>query len=87
MPTVELATRRSGFRFRACQTCGGDAYLDLTDAPEWRCLQCARPVPNPAAGRPVTVTGALRAAMVTGEPATAGRGPWAQNEDRTTPVT
>ena len=87
MATAELATRRSGFRFRACQTCGGDAYLDLTDDPEWRCLQCGRPVLKSAAERPVRLAGELRTATVTGEPTTAGRGPWVQNEDRTTPVT
>lgn len=36
------------FRLRSCQRCGGDAYLDFTDGPEWRCLQCARPVPTDA---------------------------------------
>jgi len=40
---MELSNRRA-FRLGACATCGGDAYLDLTDTPEWRCLQCARPV-------------------------------------------
>ncbi len=37
-------TTEYGFKFRlgACQRCGGDAYLDMTDEPEWRCLQCAR---------------------------------------------
>ena len=35
-----------GLKFRpgACQRCCGDAYLDMADDPEWRCLQCARPV-------------------------------------------
>ena len=37
-------TMRS-FRLKACARCGGDAYLDLRDDPEWRCLQCARLVP------------------------------------------
>lgn len=39
---------RQSFRFRACQRCCGDAYLDLMDGPEWRCLQCARPVAEQA---------------------------------------
>ena len=30
---------------KACARCGGDAYLDLRDDPEWRCLQCGRLVP------------------------------------------
>lgn len=29
---------------RACRRCQGDAYLDQTDEPEWRCLQCGRAV-------------------------------------------
>ena len=32
------------FRMRSSSRCGGDAYLDTQDGPEWRCLQCARPV-------------------------------------------
>lgn len=36
-------TMRS-FRLKACARCGGDAYLDLRDDPEWRCLQCGRVV-------------------------------------------
>jgi len=39
--------------FRACVRCGGDAYVDLTDEPGWRCLQCGRAVPGQAdAGAP-----------------------------------
>lgn len=34
------------FRRGTCRRCGGDAYLDMADDPEWRCLQCARPVPQ-----------------------------------------
>ena len=34
-------TMRS-FRLKACARCRGDAYLDLRDDPEWRCLQCGR---------------------------------------------
>ena len=34
------------FRPRACTRCGGDAYLDRSDEPEWRCLQCGRIVPE-----------------------------------------
>ena len=42
-----MATQRdTNFRLRACERCGGDAYLDMADDPEWRCLQCARPVPQ-----------------------------------------
>ncbi len=37
-------TTRS-FQLKACARCGGDAYLDLRDDPEWRCLQCGRLVP------------------------------------------
>ena len=51
-----------GIRLRACQRCGGDAYLDLMDEPEWRCLQCARLVPEQAAARLAAPIGALRAA-------------------------
>ena len=44
-----MASRtRQSIRFRACQRCGGDAYVDLIDEPEWRCLQCARSVPEHA---------------------------------------
>jgi len=33
------------FRFRACQHCNGDAYVDFSEyEPEWRCLQCSRTV-------------------------------------------
>ena len=39
-------TKQSLTRFLpgACQRCGGDAFLDLLDDPEWRCLQCGRVV-------------------------------------------
>ena len=30
-----------GFKHGACQKCGGDAFLDLSDS-EWRCLQCGK---------------------------------------------
>ena len=40
-------TMRS-FRLKACAKCGGDAYLDLRDDPEWRCLQCGRLAPTDA---------------------------------------
>ena len=36
------------FRSHACPRCGGDAFLDRTDEPEWRCLQCGRVVPSVA---------------------------------------
>lgn len=29
----------------ACPRCGGAAYLEDPNEGEWRCLQCARPVP------------------------------------------
>ena len=38
------AHRRSQLRVCARNGCGGNAYLDLLDEPQWRCLQCARPV-------------------------------------------
>jgi len=48
-----MATRREQrIRFRACPRCGGDAYLDVLDGPEWRCLQCARLLPAEAAESP-----------------------------------
>ena len=39
--------RRSPIRVRprACPRCGGDAWFDTREDREWRCLQCARPVP------------------------------------------
>ncbi len=38
-----MATQRTrSFRLKACDRCAGDAYLDLRDDPEWRCLQCGR---------------------------------------------
>lgn len=33
---------------RACPHCGGAAYLEDEVEQEWRCLQCARPVPAEA---------------------------------------
>ena len=53
---------RQSIQFRACQRCGGDAYLDLIDEPEWRCLQCARPVPEQATARLALATVQMRAA-------------------------
>jgi hypothetical protein len=38
---VATAERRK-VRLRACGQCGGDAFLDLTDGREWRCLLCGR---------------------------------------------
>ena len=38
----------TSFRLRACVVCNGDALLDLSDEPEWRCLQCGRPIPMEA---------------------------------------
>jgi hypothetical protein len=37
---------------RACRRCGGAAYLDLLDEPEWRCLQCGRSVRPETSVRP-----------------------------------
>ena len=44
--------KRSSFRLRACVECGGDAYLDLIDEPEWRCLQCGRVAPSESVVQP-----------------------------------
>ncbi len=45
-------TKRLSYWLRACVRCGGDcvkcggeAYGDLIDEPEWRCVQCRRVVP------------------------------------------
>ena len=58
-----MASRtQQGIRFRACQRCGGDAYVDLIDEPEWRCLQCARSVREFATAQVVVSTSTLRAA-------------------------
>lgn len=55
-----MATQ-SGRRFRlgACAVCRGDAFLDLSDEPEWRCLQCGRVAPpeNTPVSLPVVGTG------------------------------
>lgn len=37
--------RMKNIRPQACGRCGGAAYLDRTDEPEWRCLQCGRTLP------------------------------------------
>jgi PHP family Zn ribbon phosphoesterase len=50
-----LTSRR--FRLRACSVCRGDAYLDLSDEPEWRCLQCGRVVSVEATPDRLAVTG------------------------------
>ena len=42
--------RRARFKLSACRRCGGDAFLDLTDGAEWRCLQCGRIVVDERAG-------------------------------------
>jgi len=34
--------RRPRFKLAVCRRCGGDAFLDLSDGAEWRCLQCGR---------------------------------------------
>ena len=42
-----MSDKKQGYyRLRNCGRCGGDAYLDVSDEPEWRCMQCARPVPS-----------------------------------------
>ncbi len=41
---METQTGRR-FLLRACAVCKGDAYLDLSDEPVWRCLLCGRVVP------------------------------------------
>ena len=43
-------SRRPRFRLAACRRCGGDAFLDLTDGGEWRCLQCGRMVADQLGG-------------------------------------
>jgi ribosomal protein S27AE len=45
--------KRTGLKLlvNACPRCGGSAYLEDPDLDEWRCLQCARSVPAPAAAR------------------------------------
>ncbi len=50
------------FRLGACQRCGGDTYLDMTDDSEWRCLQCARPVPEMTTAMRAPIAAPLRAA-------------------------
>ena len=58
-----MATRtQQGIRFRASQRCGGDAYVDLIDEPEWRCPQCARSVPEHAMAGLTLATVQMRAA-------------------------
>lgn len=58
-----MASRtQQGIRYRACRRCGGDAYVDLIDEPEWRCLQCARSVPEYATARLAPATVQMRAA-------------------------
>jgi ribosomal protein S27AE len=41
--------KRNGLKLmmHACPRCGGSAYLEDPHENEWRCLQCARPVPSP----------------------------------------
>ena len=58
-----MATRSSStIRFRVCQRCGGAAYLDAMDEPEWRCLMCARTVPGLGVPRVEAARAVLRAA-------------------------
>jgi ribosomal protein S27AE len=35
-----------GLKMHACPRCGGAAYLEDPKEDEWRCLQCARPIPT-----------------------------------------
>ena len=41
---MNVKERSRSFRPGACQKCGGDAFLDRSEEPEWRCLQCGRPL-------------------------------------------
>ena len=52
-PAAMVTVAARAFRLRGCRRCGGDGYLDQTDEPEWRCLQCARVFPTEAAAAPV----------------------------------
>ena len=38
---MKMHQRTRGFKHAACEKCGGDAFLDLSDS-EWRCLQCGK---------------------------------------------
>jgi ribosomal protein S27AE len=42
----EMAKTGLKLIMRACPRCGGAAYLEDPRDEEWRCLQCARTVPN-----------------------------------------
>ncbi len=35
-----MLLRNGDIRLRACLRCRGDTYLERSDYPEWRCLQC-----------------------------------------------
>ena len=41
--------RNNKMIMHACERCGGAAYLEDPHEDDWRCLQCARAVPSPAA--------------------------------------
>jgi hypothetical protein len=40
-----IKRRPQALVMHACPRCGGAAYLEDPNEGEWRCLQCARPVP------------------------------------------
>jgi hypothetical protein len=53
-----MATQTSrSFRLQACAVCSGDAFLDLSDEPEWRCLQCGRSIPTEATAAGLAAAG------------------------------
>ncbi len=45
------------FRLQACAVCSGDAFLDLSEEPEWRCLQCGRTIPAELTAAGLAVAG------------------------------
>ena len=66
----ETPRRRARFRLAACRRRGGDAFLDLTDGGEWRCLQCARTVSDDQSAYGAAATSrALYFKEVAGRPA------------------
>ena len=66
-----------GFKPGVCQKCGGDAFLDGSDGPEWRCLQCGRSLRQYSPVQPETrryrARAVLPAASGDEEPVAAGR--------------
>jgi len=41
-----MITLNGDIRLSACERCRGDTYLERSDYPEWRCLQCGGRVPD-----------------------------------------